>query len=562
MGGSAADGRLPVRVSAYGPLFGLVLRVRDLISDGRCREALAAIDAYEWVARLFGDDKTVGFLIQRRMYAYRQLGHYEAAAAVGEALLERHRRAGNVVAEAKTQADLAELCVLAGRLVEGMRHLARAGLLLESTTRRNDRYISALASYGDAAVITGLFEVAAWAYEELADYNARNGVDEFYLAEVYSGLLVSWGLRLDQLGHLPEARRLLHRAAAIAEDWMDAHPESHTRNDQQTLPAVRALALAKLGAVDEAIALARPIVVTLRARELYWGAWAAHLALGVALRARGEVAEARRELLAARQVSGPARWADGRLVVQYELAVLAAQVHGAEGTGDLLEIVREQARELWRQRLHRLAMLRQARQSEELEMGRARAEAALLHDPLTGLGNRRRFDHVMTVIDAGELPHPTSLLIIDVDNFKAINDTYSHSAGDQVLRGVAVIIRAQCQGEAVPIRYAGDEFTVFLRADLSAAVDVAERIRTAVASTDFNQVAARTPVTVSIGVAALHPGMRAGDLFRAADGYLYRAKRDGRDRVATHDRALIRRTHIRGPGGTRPADCPAVPAAP
>jgi diguanylate cyclase len=545
--GSAADSRLPVRVSAYGPLFGLVAQARDLVCSGRGREALAAIDVYEWLARLFGDDKTVGFLIQRRMYAYRQLGHYEAATAVGEALLERHRRAGDLVAEAKTQADLAELRVLAGRFVEGMRHLARAGLLLESTTRRNDRYISALASYGDAAVASGLFEAGAWAYEELAEYNARHGVEEFYLAEVYSGLLVSWGLRLDQLGHLPEARRLLRRAAATAEGWTDAHPESIAKDDEQTLLAVRALALAKLGDVDQAIALAGPIVVRLRAGDLHWGAWAAHLALGVAFRDRGEVTEARRELLAARQLSGRSRWADGRLVVQYELAVLAAQVHGPEATGDLLETVREQARELWQQRLHRLAMLRQARRSEELEMQRARAEAALLHDPLTGLGNRRRFDHVMTVIDAGELPDPTSLLLIDVDNFKSINDTYSHSAGDQVLRGVAVIIRAQCQDEAVPIRYAGDEFTVFLRADLPTAVDVAERIRTAVASTNFNQVAARTRVTVSIGVAAMHPGMQAGDLFRAADGYLYRAKRDGRDRVAAHDRATPRRAHAHVP---------------
>src|SRR5437762_1744792 len=85
--GLATDCRLPVRMSAYGPLFELVMRVRDLTADGQCREALAAIEVYEWLARLFGDDKTVGFLIQRRMYAYRQLGHYEAATAVGEALL-------------------------------------------------------------------------------------------------------------------------------------------------------------------------------------------------------------------------------------------------------------------------------------------------------------------------------------------------------------------------------------------------------------------------------------------------------------------------------------------
>src|SRR5262245_3022330 len=119
--GSAADGRLPVRLSAGGPLFGLVVRARELTRAGRYHEALAAVDVYEWVARAFGDERTVGFLIQRRMYLYRHMGQYAAASTVGELLLERHRAAGNVLGEAKTLADLAELCIFSGQLVEGMR---------------------------------------------------------------------------------------------------------------------------------------------------------------------------------------------------------------------------------------------------------------------------------------------------------------------------------------------------------------------------------------------------------------------------------------------------------
>ena len=177
-------------------------------------------------------------------------------------------------------------------------------------------------------------------------------------------------------------------------------------------------------------------------------------------------------------------------------------------------------------------MLRQAQQREELETERARTELALIRDPLTGLGNRRHFDQLMASIDAGTLPPPVALLVIDIDHFKKINDTYSHSVGDQVLRMVASILLEHCRTEDVPIRYAGDEFTVFLHADLTAATQVAERIRRAVRAADFERVAAGLPVSISVGVALLRPGMAAEDLFTAADHQLYEAKRRGRDRIA------------------------------
>ena len=204
-----------VRVSPYGPFFRFVVEIRELSESGRHHEALAAVDEYEWVARAFGDEKTVDFVIQRRMYTYLYMGQYEPALTVGGQLLDRHRAAGNGIGEAKTLADLAELCLLTGRLTEGMRHLARAGLLLEATTRRGDRYVSALNSYGDAALAAGLYEIAAAVYE---DYRAAYGPEEdCYLESVYTLLLVSWGLWLDHLGHTSEAAHRLRRAATVAE---------------------------------------------------------------------------------------------------------------------------------------------------------------------------------------------------------------------------------------------------------------------------------------------------------------------------------------------------------
>jgi diguanylate cyclase (GGDEF)-like protein len=174
-------------------------------------------------------------------------------------------------------------------------------------------------------------------------------------------------------------------------------------------------------------------------------------------------------------------------------------------------------------------MLRQARQREEAEAARDRAEREVLRDPLTGLDNRRRFDLLLDRIDRGRLTAPLVLLLVDLDHFKAINDVYSHATGDRALREVARILRAHCRAEDVPVRYAGDEFTVFLRGDLAVGREVAERIRTAVAR---SSIIPGVRLTVSVGLAALTDGMTGDDLFRRADDRLYAAKWSGRNTIA------------------------------
>jgi diguanylate cyclase (GGDEF)-like protein len=527
------DARLPVPASPYGPLNALSWELHLLTSSQRMHEALALADRYEAIARAFDDDRTVGFIMQCRMYAYAQLREHDEAIRVGVTLLAHHRASGSELAEAKTLADLGKYTAETDRMVECMGYLARAGLLLDNTTRRNDRYAAALVSYGLAATAAGLYEVAASAYTRLLEYHGEQTrmAGGYFYAQIYTDLLVTWGLRLDQLGHTTEATRLFRRVAEITGDWLAGDEDPDERRE---VAAERALACAKLGRFEEAIALAGPVVLTLRAQDRGWGAWYAHMALAVSLRAGGDLAGARTELLAARELSETGALTRERLTVQFELAELAAATLSEDSAAgaDLREAVRAQTRQLWRQRLQRIAMLRQARQREELEIKRVQAEAALLYDPLTGLGNRRRFDQVIAAVDAGQLFDPVSLLIIDIDKFKAINDTHSHSAGDQVLRELGVILTGNCGSAGIPpIRYAGDEFTVFLNADLAAAVEVAERIRIAVSGADLDRITPGTHVTVSAGVATLRPGMTASALFRTADARLYQAKRDGRDRV-------------------------------
>jgi two-component system cell cycle response regulator len=158
-------------------------------------------------------------------------------------------------------------------------------------------------------------------------------------------------------------------------------------------------------------------------------------------------------------------------------------------------------------------------------------------DPLTGLHNRRYLDsHLVALFeDAVVRGRQISILLLDVDRFKSINDTYGHDAGDEVLREFALRVRAHTRGIDVVARFGGEEVVVLVPdTPLDAARVVAERIREQVESRPFAiQGAARSvQVTVSIGVAARQVGDTSGaDLLKRADLALYRAKDEGRNRV-------------------------------
>lgn len=161
------------------------------------------------------------------------------------------------------------------------------------------------------------------------------------------------------------------------------------------------------------------------------------------------------------------------------------------------------------------------------------AEAAATTDSLTGLPNRRYFDEFVGLLAqrrrAGDA---VGVLMIDIDRFKALNDTYGHATGDEVLRGIASAILSAVREDDVPARFGGEEFVVLLRDPApGVAVEVGERIRAAVRGLDLSDLGV-PPVSVSIGVAvATGPDQAIDDLLRVADQNLYSAKRGGRDRV-------------------------------
>lgn len=163
------------------------------------------------------------------------------------------------------------------------------------------------------------------------------------------------------------------------------------------------------------------------------------------------------------------------------------------------------------------------------------------HDALTGLENRRSLDiRLDEELRRGErYGHPVGLLMLDIDHFKHVNDTYGHVAGDAVLHQLATIVRNVVRPMDRVFRYGGEEFVVLMpETDGDGCLSLAERIREVVATTPF----CITPreeigITISIGV-AIYPvsADTKESLIMASDAALYEAKRTGRNRVCTHAR--------------------------
>ncbi len=169
-------------------------------------------------------------------------------------------------------------------------------------------------------------------------------------------------------------------------------------------------------------------------------------------------------------------------------------------------------------------------------------------DFLTGLPNRRAFfDNAAKAVERAQLGHPLSALMLDLDHFKQINDTYGHDIGDEVLKRVAIEI-APLPGTG---RLGGEEFVVLSVMRLEDSVEMADRIRQAVGELGVPVINSTVAVTCSIGVAEWEPGDTIDKLLRRADVALYEAKRSGRNRVVASDSFAISTDHRQWRGAAR-----------
>ncbi len=183
------------------------------------------------------------------------------------------------------------------------------------------------------------------------------------------------------------------------------------------------------------------------------------------------------------------------------------------------------------------AVLETLRDLTEEKMAQAALEQLATRDGLTGLANRRCFDDTLHAEWARALRQgqPLSLLMVDVDNFKAYNDANGHLGGDECLKRIAKAVSNEMRANDLVARYGGEEFAVILpNQSLKGAAIVAERIRCRVEQLQLPSTAPTRHVTVSIGAATAiaGPDSTASQLVAIADAALYRAKHLGRNRIS------------------------------
>lgn len=220
-----------------------------------------------------------------------------------------------------------------------------------------------------------------------------------------------------------------------------------------------------------------------------------------------------------------------QLLLIMSLLFLGMNLFGALSAHRISRLTRENFRDA--------QILRQANQRLTEEVAaRRQLESDLItqvhHDELTGVTNRRHFQEVSRqhMRQAGADGRPLSLLLLDVDYFKQINDTYGHLRGDEVLKALARICRDHMEGDEVLARVGGEEFAMLLPGmDREAARKQAERIRASVWNAPVVLADSAIHVSISIGVAQWRPGESLVEFMGRVDHALQVAKYKGRDRV-------------------------------
>lgn len=214
------------------------------------------------------------------------------------------------------------------------------------------------------------------------------------------------------------------------------------------------------------------------------------------------------------KVSGLSLGADDYISKPFEAEELVARVHVAIR----LKRERDQLRH----------------DAEEASLRAEQAQERAMTDQLTGLLNRYGLQHTLARenAEARRYNRPLSCVLIDIDNFKTINDTYGHAIGDLTLQQMAGVLREAVRGSDTVFRYGGEEFLMLLpETDLEGAMALAEKIRAAASQRPFGDGSHVFNLTLSAGVAGLYVEESGHDMIARADMALYRAKGQGRNRV-------------------------------
>jgi diguanylate cyclase len=493
-----APQHLPAPVGEFGPFDMLSDWAHALYVDGHCDEALTACAEALAVVEPAGDDRTARYLRYITCLAYELTGQWSQLRQRSEELLVGFGSGAGPFWRAKALGLQAHALIQQGSPGPALDALAEAyGLIVENPA---DSYNRGSACQAVSAPLHSalLFEPAAQllgAAQQILGYRDSAGV---FAAVEEAMVLGTWGLFLELLGRDCDADSRYAACASVA-----VRAQRLARRMGEGLQELQATSLLQFAYQRLRCEPVDLHVLRLHA-DLNVGrdALLPRLALASARARAGDLGIARRMTA---QVLADARRL-GEVVPAWTSAAWLAELeeheHGTtEATRRWRALALSTLERLWWDRAGRFEHLVGRRRVTRLsELVRDDSDR-LWEDALTSVGNRRLLDELMAV--PGSTTRPVAF--IDVDHFKLVNDHYGHEVGDEVLRRIAVALRAVCRAGDAVIRYGGDEFVVVLSEDGDVEV-LARRIREVVARFSWDDIAPQLQVTVSVGTSAAGAG--------------------------------------------------------
>jgi diguanylate cyclase (GGDEF)-like protein len=409
--------------------------------------------------------------------------------------------------------------------------------LLEDELPASEELAHVLGRCSDALARTQLFTLGVDAGERAVRVAVACGMPAALFQFRAGAAYLAWAIRLEHLRLPDEARRrwesAAERLALSLEGGENLSPLCFARTY-----AYVGLCAARLGQPEEARArleAARVVEITEPAEIAEMGPLLTHVE-GATLLAEGRAAQATQVLVP----SWPEVRDQHRPPWTEDVAFLLARA--AEATGNSRDALRwyAEVHKRYGQAEYEVALARAAaarlRVDQEALVRRSQQlESDSRSDPLTGVANRRALDEALRnrVPDARPATPPTTLVVVDIDHFKRINDDCGHLTGDEVLRQVARLLRQQVRDGDLCARFGGDEFVLVLTATVAEAAEVTGRLADAVAGHEWSALAPGLTVTVTCGLAERTAEHTPASLFAAADADLLAAKRSRHRRRAS-----------------------------
>jgi diguanylate cyclase len=512
-----------VRVGDFGPFDELSDQAHQHYIDGFAERAVRTCRTFQPLARSAGDLATLRFLLYTESISLAELGRHREAVETARTILS-FSGPDDHVWRAKALAMIAEASTREGQHSRALGALAEADWAVGAVPPGSYGHLSASMAVALALRSVTLFEHADERLCELL--HVEDDWIRLLVAHELTELAATWGVSLALIGRSADAR-----AQFVTTLERSVHMQRlGTATQSPTMVArgevYEAFALLNLGEETLAIGRARGASHRFEHRRELLETQLYRLVTARAATSAGDFARARTLLTAAvtdATANGREAWVGMGLEA---LAEVDAAEHGeTPATAIWRDLARTALARLWSEREGRFSALQDRDHIRRLTAETDRMGRVVLQDPLTGLGNRR-----LLVATLEATTRPMSVVFLDVDNFKAVNDQYSHAVGDEVLRRIAHLLRSQCRAEDVIVRYGGDEFIILTVHDDRRARSVAERVHRAIRTHPWHEVEPGLSVTVSIGVGV--PDASTDNPLVAADIALIAAKRAGRDRVA------------------------------